>query len=78
MPKQWGTDIAYYDNSKMQNEVVTILAPQINAQTIHPTVIKGRWFVEGDQRAIIVNKNFLKRDPSLDLGKYHHNRIERK
>ncbi len=64
----WGTDIAYYDNSKMQNEVVTILAPQINAQTIHPTVIKGRWFVEGDQRAIIVNKNFLKRDPSLDLG----------
>jgi putative ABC transport system permease protein len=63
----WGTDIAYFQTS-IQEESVSILAPQKDSLTIHPTLTSGRWFVDEDEYAIVVNKAFLDRSDDIQLG----------
>lgn len=63
----WGTDIAYFKTA-IQEESVSILAPDKHSLTIHPTLTSGRWFKNGDHYAIVVNKAFLDRSDEIELG----------
>ena len=39
-----------------------------DSPTLHPTVIQGRWLYPGDTDALVVNVDFLKAEPDIQLG----------
>jgi len=49
-------------------ESVSLLAPPADSTLITPNIIQGRWIVEGDQNAIVLNETFLNRFPNMKVG----------
>lgn len=47
---------------------VFILAPPVGTKMIQPKIIAGRWLVEGDESALVVNTETLKDNPQLKIG----------
>ncbi len=49
-------------------ELVTILAPPDETQLLEPAVFEGRWVIEQDEQALVVNESFLDDFPNLSPG----------
>ncbi|QDR82306.1 ABC transporter permease [Sporomusa termitida] len=47
---------------------VFILAPPVDSAMIQPQIIAGRWLVDGDESALVVNTEALKDSPQLQVG----------
>lgn len=47
---------------------VFILAPPVGTAMIQPKIIEGRWLVNGDESALVVNTEALKESPQLKVG----------
>lgn len=47
---------------------VFILAPPVDSVMIQPQIIAGRWLVDGDESALVVNTETLKDSPELQVG----------
>jgi putative ABC transport system permease protein len=47
---------------------VFILAPPVSTTMIQPRIIEGRWLVEQDESALVVNTETLKDSPQLQVG----------
>ncbi|HWR43604.1 ABC transporter permease [Sporomusa sp.] len=47
---------------------VFILAPPVNTTMIQSKIIEGRWLVDGDESALVVNTEALKESPQLTVG----------
>ncbi len=47
---------------------VFILAPPVNSAMIQPQIIDGRWLVDDDESALVVNTEALKDSPQLQVG----------
>ncbi len=45
-----------------------LMAPPVDTKMIRPKVTKGRWLVEGDENAFVVNSEVLKDNPQLKVG----------
>lgn len=47
---------------------IFILAPPVDTRMIQPQIMEGRWLVEGDESALVVNSEALKDSPQLTVG----------
>lgn len=48
---------------------VFILAPPVDSAMIRPRIIEGRWLLEEDENAIVVNSEVIKDNPQLKIGR---------
>jgi putative ABC transport system permease protein len=49
-------------------ESVEMLGAPPDSSLIHPILLKGRWVIPGDEKAIVLNEAFLSRYPELEVG----------
>jgi putative ABC transport system permease protein len=47
---------------------VFIMAPPVNTQMVKPRIIEGRWLLEEDESALVVNTDVVKDSPHLKVG----------
>lgn len=47
---------------------VFVLAPPIHTALIKPRIIEGRWLMDGDENALVVNTDVVKDRPELKVG----------
>jgi putative ABC transport system permease protein len=47
---------------------VTLIAPPCTSTLIRPILISGRWLKPGDENAIVVGNDFIKRFPDVEVG----------
>lgn len=59
------------ENKESEDEAsknVFLLAPPANTQMIQPKIIEGRWLLEQDESALVVNTEVVKDNPQLKVG----------
>ena len=49
-------------------ESVNLQAPPANSRLIEPILLSGRWLVEGDENAIVLNELFMEQYPAMKIG----------
>ncbi|MBP2667290.1 MAG: macB 8, partial [Firmicutes bacterium] len=47
---------------------VFVMAPPLNTKMIKPRIIAGRWLMDGDENALVVNTDVVKDRPELKVG----------
>ena len=47
---------------------VFVMAPPVNTKMINPRIIEGRWLIDGDENALVVNTDVVKDRPELKIG----------
>jgi putative ABC transport system permease protein len=47
---------------------VFVMAPPVNTKMIKPRIIEGRWLIDGDENALVVNTDVVKDRPELKIG----------
>ena len=65
----WGAATAYrerHDGSKSGS--IYIMALPATTALLQPSTIQGRWLVTEDENALVVNSEFLKREPDASVG----------
>jgi putative ABC transport system permease protein len=55
-------------DDETNSEEIDLIGLPYDAETINPLIIEGRWLQEGDQRAIVINKDLLELEPGLGVG----------
>ena len=60
-----GTLIRNQDESESK---VTLIAPPSTSTLIRPILVSGRWLKPGDENAIVVSNDFVKRFPDVGVG----------
>jgi putative ABC transport system permease protein len=50
------------------SEQIQLIAPPWGSTLMQPNVIRGRWLLDGDSNAIVVDTKLLKQEPDLDVG----------
>ena len=40
----------------------------VDTQTIEPNLLSGRWLQAGDTRQVVINDDFLEREPEVKVG----------
>ena len=51
-----------------ESDSIIIYAPAWNAETLNPTITEGRWIVEDDTNAIVINTDFIGAEEDVGLG----------
>jgi putative ABC transport system permease protein len=59
-----------------QNSNVWLLAPPAESDLVHPTLLEGRWFEPGEQQALVINVDFQRDEPDIQLGDQAPLRVE--
>lgn len=52
----------------IEGDEVDIVGLPIDAKTIEPRLLSGRWLQNGDTRQVVVNDDFLEREPNTTVG----------
>ncbi|MEM7131081.1 MAG: ABC transporter permease [Chloroflexota bacterium] len=50
-----------------ESDSIIIYAPAWNAETLNPTIVEGRWLLEDDANAIVVNTDFIGAEEDVEL-----------
>ena len=65
----WYQDHAtFIQENGLESEAVEIMALPIDSNTVEPSIVSGRWFVEGDTDVLVVNEDLLDLMPHLHSG----------
>lgn len=51
-----------------ENEDIYLLGVPVGSRFIVPEMVAGRWYEEGDRRAVVINTDVLKDEPGLGVG----------
>ncbi len=51
-----------------ESDSIVVYGPEFDAKTLNPTIIEGRWLVDGDMNAIVINTDFLGNEEDVKLG----------
>ncbi|HEY8414881.1 MAG TPA: ABC transporter permease, partial [Thermaerobacter sp.] len=51
-----------------EGESTVMIAPPPGSRLLQPTLTAGRWLLPGDENAVVVNTEFLKDEPDVDVG----------
>lgn len=67
--ESWGNTGAYpvYSDDRRGNNLA-LFAPPTNSAMIQPLLVDGRWLSPTDQNAIVVDTEFLDKEPEVKLG----------
>jgi putative ABC transport system permease protein len=52
----------------VESDEVDIVGLPIDVQTIEPNMLAGRWLQDGETRQVVVNDDFLEREPDTTVG----------
>lgn len=65
----WGiTNSRLVRDDGTESETILLVAPPTETELIKPTLIQGRWLVQQDENAIVINTDVLKEDPGIKVG----------
>lgn len=67
--ESWGAAGAYRirpDGS--DSESITVMAPPASSEILQPALLQGRWLLPEDDNALVVNAEFLKKEPDSQVG----------
>jgi putative ABC transport system permease protein len=68
--ESWGAASAYRKRpDRSESESIYIMAPPATSEILQPTLIQGRWLLTEDENALVVNSEFLKKEPDIQIGK---------
>lgn len=51
-----------------ESTAISLLAPPSNSELVSPVLVAGRWLLPGDENALVVDTDLLKREPDLSVG----------
>jgi putative ABC transport system permease protein len=51
-----------------ESEGYTLIAPRADTQLLQPDVWRGRWLLEDDENAVVINTDFLQEEPDVRIG----------
>lgn len=51
-----------------EGRVMSIIAPSMPTELLQPVLISGRWLLDGDENAIVINTEVLADEPDLKIG----------
>ncbi|PDW04777.1 ABC transporter permease [Candidatus Viridilinea mediisalina] len=49
-------------------EVMSVRALPVTSAMLAPRMVAGRWFVPGDERAVVLSTNILQKEPAINVG----------
>ena len=52
-----------------ESDNIIVYAPHPDTTMVNPILVRGRWLVENDANAVVINTDVLRNDPDLDVGK---------
>ncbi len=65
----WGeTDLRLLRPDGTESDNILFVAPPIQTQLIHPSVIQGRWLLPEDQGAVVLNTDVIKDNAYIQVG----------
>jgi putative ABC transport system permease protein len=51
-----------------ESEGYTLIAPRADTQLLQPDVWRGRWLLDDDENAVVINTDFLQQEPDVRIG----------
>ncbi len=67
--ESWGAASAYRKRPDgSESESIYIMAPPATSEILQPTLLEGRWLLTEDENALVVNAEFLKKEPDTRVG----------
>jgi putative ABC transport system permease protein len=67
--ESWGAAGAYRKRPDgSESDSIYIMAPPARSEILQPTLLQGRWLLAEDDNALVVNVEFLKKEPDAQVG----------
>jgi putative ABC transport system permease protein len=67
--ESWGAAGTYRKRPDgSESESINIMAPPATSEILQPTLLQGRWLLAEDENALVVNAEFLKKEPDTRVG----------
>ncbi len=67
--ESWGAASAYRKRPDgSESESIYVMAPPARSEILQPTLLQGRWLLAEDENALVVNAEFLKKEPDTRVG----------
>lgn len=67
--ESWGAAGAYRKRPDgSESDSIYIMAPPARSEILQPTLLQGRWLLAEDDNALVVNVEFLKKEPGTRVG----------
>jgi putative ABC transport system permease protein len=67
--ESWGAAGAYRKRPDgSESASITVMAPPASSEILQPTLLQGRWLLAEDDNALVINTEFLKKEPDSRVG----------